>query len=39
VTITDRPGTRTRIIDLSRKAAQDLGILSRGVAMVTLQPV
>ena len=39
VTITDRPGTRTRIIDLSRKAAEQLGILSRGVAMVTLQPV
>lgn len=39
VTITDRPGTRSRIIDLSRKAAEELGILSRGVAMVTLQPL
>ena len=39
VTIMDRPGTRTRIIDLSRKAAADLGILGRGVAMVTLTPL
>ncbi len=38
VTITDRPGTRTRIIDLSRGAARALGILDRGVAMVTLTP-
>ncbi len=38
VTITDRPGTRTRIIDLSRGAASALGILSRGVAVVTLSP-
>lgn len=36
VTITDRPGTRTRIIDLSRGAAAALGILDQGVAMVTL---
>jgi rare lipoprotein A len=36
VTITDRPGTRTRIIDLSRGAARELGILSQGVAKVTL---
>ena len=36
VTITDRPGTRTRIIDLSRGAAAELGILDQGVAMVTL---
>ncbi len=39
VTITDRPGTRTRIIDLSRGAAKVLGILSQGVAMVTLSPL
>ena len=39
VTITDRPGTRTRIIDLSRGAARELGILSQGVAVVTLSPV
>jgi len=39
VTITDRPGTRTRIIDLSRGAAKALGILSQGVAMVTLSPL
>ena len=38
VVITDRPGTRTRIIDLSRGAAAALGILQRGVAMVTLTP-
>jgi rare lipoprotein A len=38
VTINDRPGTRTRIIDLSRGAAQALGIVQRGIARVTLQP-
>ncbi len=38
VLINDRPGTRTRIIDLSREAAARLGILERGVAMVTLTP-
>lgn len=38
VVITDRPGTRTRIIDLSRGAAAALGILQRGVATVTLTP-
>jgi rare lipoprotein A (peptidoglycan hydrolase) len=36
VTINDRPGTRSRIIDLSRGAAAALGILDRGVAKVTL---
>jgi rare lipoprotein A (peptidoglycan hydrolase) len=36
VTINDRPGTHSRIIDLSRGAAAELGILSRGVAVVTL---
>ncbi len=39
VTINDRPGTRSRIIDLSREAAKELGILDAGVAMVTLQPL
>ncbi len=39
VTINDRPGTRRRIIDLSRAAARELGILERGVAMVTLTPL
>ncbi len=39
VTINDRPGTRRRIIDLSRGAARELGILERGVAMVTLTPL
>lgn len=34
VRITDRPGTRKRIIDLSRAAAARLGILDRGIAMV-----
>jgi rare lipoprotein A (peptidoglycan hydrolase) len=39
VTINDRPGTHTRIIDLSREAARQLGITGRGVAMVTLSPL
>jgi rare lipoprotein A (peptidoglycan hydrolase) len=39
VTINDRPGTHTRIIDLSREAARQLGIVGRGVAMVTLKPL
>jgi len=39
VTINDRPGSRTRIIDLSREAAKELGILTAGVTMVTLQPL
>jgi hypothetical protein len=39
VTINDRPGTRSRIIDLSRQAAAELGILDRGTAMVTLSPL
>jgi rare lipoprotein A len=39
VTINDRPGSRTRIIDLSRAAAKELGILTAGVTMVTLQPL
>ena len=36
VTINDRPGTRTRIIDLSRGAARALGILDQGIARVVL---
>ncbi|WP_198355746.1 septal ring lytic transglycosylase RlpA family protein [Granulibacter bethesdensis] len=36
VTITDRPGTRKRIIDLSKGAAAELGIISQGTAKVTL---
>ena len=36
VTINDRPGTHSRVIDLSRVAAAALGILGRGVAPVTL---
>lgn len=38
VTITDRPGTRKRVIDLSRAAAERLGIVQRGLAPVTLDP-
>jgi len=36
VTINDRPGTRKRVIDLSRAAAAELGIIQRGVAHVHL---
>jgi rare lipoprotein A (peptidoglycan hydrolase) len=36
VVINDRPGTRSRVIDLSRAAAAELGIVNRGVAMVSL---
>lgn len=37
VTITDRmPPKRVRIIDLSRGAAKELGLLARGTGMVTL---
>ncbi len=39
VRITDRPGTRRRIIDLSRAAAAALGMLDRGLATVALQPL
>lgn len=39
VTITDRPGTRRRVIDLSRAAAAQLGILSRGIALVSIDPL
>ncbi len=39
VRINDRPGTRRRIIDLSRAAAAALGILGTGVAVVTLSPL
>ncbi len=36
VVINDRPGTRRRIIDLSREAARELGIIHNGTALVTL---
>lgn len=36
VTVTDRPGNRHRIIDLSRGAARELGIVRRGTALVAL---
>ncbi len=38
VTITDRLYSRRRIVDLSVAAAQELGIIRRGVAEVTLAP-
>jgi rare lipoprotein A len=38
VTITDRLPSRRRIIDLSKAAAAQLGILRQGVAFVTLTP-
>lgn len=39
VRINDRPGTRRRIIDLSRAAAAALGMLGSGVTVVTLSPL
>jgi hypothetical protein len=36
VTINDRPRSQRRIIDLSRGAAHELGILGRGMAVVSL---
>jgi rare lipoprotein A len=36
VVINDRPGSRRIVIDLSKAAARELGILNRGVARVTL---
>lgn len=38
VTITDRIPSKTRILDLSVAAARQLGILSQGLAQVTLTP-
>ena len=39
VTINDRPGTRARVIDLSYEAAKELGLVGRGVGLVTLTPM
>ncbi len=39
VIIADRPGTRSRIIDLSEEAARQLGMLRSGVAQVALEPL
>jgi rare lipoprotein A len=39
VTITDRLYSPRRIVDLSVAAAQQLGMISRGIATVTLLPV
>lgn len=36
VTVTDRPGNKRRIIDLSREAARRLGMVHRGTALVAL---
>jgi rare lipoprotein A len=36
VTINDRQGSKTRVIDLSKRAARELGILERGIARVVL---
>lgn len=38
VTITDRMAARRRVIDLSMGAARRLGILGRGIALVSLSP-
>jgi rare lipoprotein A len=39
VTITDRLYSGRRVVDLSRAAAEQLGIIQRGVAKVSLSPV
>lgn len=39
VRITDRPGTHLRVIDLSRAAASQLGMLNAGVTKVRLDPL
>ena len=39
VTITDRMPGHRRLLDLSRRAARDLGILRRGVMMVAIRPI
>jgi rare lipoprotein A len=39
VTVTDRIYSNRRILDLSRSAAEQLGIIRRGVAKVSLTPV
>ena len=39
VTVTDRIYSNRRVLDLSRSAAEELGMLRRGVAKVSLTPV
>jgi rare lipoprotein A len=39
VTITDRLYSSRRVVDLSAAAARELGMISRGIATVTLVPV
>jgi rare lipoprotein A len=38
VTITDRLPSRRRVVDLSLGAARELGMLHRGIALVSLEP-
>jgi len=38
VTITDRLYSRKRVVDLSVAAAQELGMIRQGVALVELTP-
>ncbi len=39
VTVTDRIYSHRRVLDLSRSAAEELGMIRRGVAKVSLTPV
>ena len=39
VTVTDRLYNARRVVDLSRSAAEQLGIIRRGIAQVSLTPV
>lgn len=39
VTITDRLHSSRRVVDLSRAAAAELGMMQRGLAIVRLEPV
>ncbi len=39
VTVTDRIYSRRRVVDLSRSAAEELGMIRRGVAQVSLTPL
>jgi rare lipoprotein A len=38
VVITDRLYSQRRVVDLSKAAARELGIISRGIALVSLTP-
>ncbi len=39
VTVTDRIYSRRRVVDLSRSAAEELGMIRRGIAQVSLTPL